>query len=84
MPQVDRGVVKRRAAQLRAKGAARLAAFLGAQVGTRQPILVETEYSGRTAQFALSRFVQKMSPGAIVNAHVVAAEAAHLEVRLAA
>jgi len=84
MPQLERDIVKRRAALLRAKGEARLAAFLGAQIGTRQPILIETEHSGRTAQFALSRFEQKMTPGSIVEAHVIAAQASHLEVRLAA
>ena len=84
MPQLDRDVIKRRAALLRAKGEARLAAFLAGQVGTRQPVLVETERTGRTAQFALSRFEQRMTPGAIVDAHVVAAQASHLEVRLAA
>ena len=84
MPQLEREVVKRRAGLLRAKGEQKLAEFLGRQVGTRQPILVETPHSGRTAQFALSRFEQQMTPGAIVEAHVIAARASHLEVRLAA
>jgi threonylcarbamoyladenosine tRNA methylthiotransferase MtaB len=84
MPQLEREVVKRRAAILRGRGEARLSAFLGSQVGTRQPVLVETEHSGRTAQFALSRFAQKMTPGAIVQAQVIAAQASHLDVRLAA
>jgi threonylcarbamoyladenosine tRNA methylthiotransferase MtaB len=84
MPQLPRDEIKRRAARLRAHGEARLADFLAGQVGTRQPVLVETAHTGRTAQFALSRFAQKMTPGAIVDAHVIGASAAHLDVRLAA
>lgn len=84
MPMLGQDVVKRRAALLRAKGEQRLQAFLSAQVGSMQPVLVETATSGRTAQFALSRFEQHMTPGALVNVNVVAAQASHLDVRLAA
>jgi threonylcarbamoyladenosine tRNA methylthiotransferase MtaB len=84
MPQLPRDVVKARAGLLRARGEERLAAFLASQIGSCQPVLVETAQSGRTAQFALTRFAQNMTPGAIVDAHVVSATASHLEVRLAA
>jgi threonylcarbamoyladenosine tRNA methylthiotransferase MtaB len=84
MPMVEKDIVKRRAALLRAKGEARLQAFLAAQVGSVQPVLIETPTTGRTAQFALSRFEQHMTPGALVNVSVVAAQASHLDVRLAA
>jgi threonylcarbamoyladenosine tRNA methylthiotransferase MtaB len=84
MPMLEKDVIKRRAAVLRAKGEERLSAFLAAQVGSRQPVLVETSSTGRTAQFALTRFEQAMSPGAVVDVHVVAAKPAHLEARLAA
>ena len=84
MPLMERDVIKRRAAVLRVKGEERLSKFLAAQVGSRQPVLVETASTGRTAQFALTRFEQSLTPGAVVDVHVVAARAAHLEARLAA
>ena len=84
MPMLGQDVIKRRAALLRAKGEQRLQNFLASQVGSRQPVLVETPTSGRTAQFALSRFEQHMTPGALVTVDVVAAQASHLDVRLAA
>jgi threonylcarbamoyladenosine tRNA methylthiotransferase MtaB len=84
MPSVERDVIKRRAALLRAKGEERLQSFLSAQVGSTQTVLVETPTTGRTSQFALTRFAQHMTPGALVNAQVIAAQAAHLDVRLAA
>jgi threonylcarbamoyladenosine tRNA methylthiotransferase MtaB len=84
MPMVEKEVIKRRAALLRAKGEQRLQAFLAGQVGSMQPVLVETPTTGRTAQFALSRFEQQMTPGALVNVNVIAAQQAHLDVRLAA
>ncbi len=84
MPMLGQDVIKRRAALLRAKGEQRLQNFLASQVGSQQPVLVETPTSGRTAQFALSRFEQHMTPGALVTVDVVAAQASHLDVRLAA
>lgn len=84
MPQLERDVVKRRAALLRAAGEKRLQDFLRTQVGSTQPVLVETPTTGRTAQFALSRFETRMTPGAVVTVNVVAAQAAHLDVRIAA
>ena len=80
MPEVGRDVVKRRAAMLRAKGEQRLQKFLGAEVGKRHDILVETSSTGRTPQFALARFETEMVPGALVNAKVVAASPTHLHV----
>jgi threonylcarbamoyladenosine tRNA methylthiotransferase MtaB len=84
MPVVPGDVIKRRAALLRARGEQRLQAFLASQVGSTQPVLVETPSTGRTAQFALSRFEHHMAPGALVNVKVVAAQSAHLDVRLSA
>jgi threonylcarbamoyladenosine tRNA methylthiotransferase MtaB len=83
MPPLARDVVKRRAALLRAKGEQHLGEFLAAQVGSTQPVLVETESTGRTPQFALTRFESRMTPGALVKVNVVSAKPAHLDVRLA-
>jgi threonylcarbamoyladenosine tRNA methylthiotransferase MtaB len=84
MPLLDKDVIKRRAALLRAKGEQRLQQFLSAQVGSQQPVLVETANTGRTPHFAMTRFAQRMTPGALVNVDVIGAHAAHLDVRLAA
>ncbi|MBK8769905.1 MAG: tRNA (N(6)-L-threonylcarbamoyladenosine(37)-C(2))-methylthiotransferase MtaB [Rhizobiales bacterium] len=80
MPLLDKAVVKERAALLRNKGAERLAAFLTTQVGSTQDVLVETPQTGRTPHFALARFSQQMTPGAIVRTRVTAASGDGLNV----
>ncbi len=80
MPLLDKAVVKERAALLRNKGAERLAAFLTTQVGSTQDVLVETPHTGRTPHFALARFSQQMTPGAIVRTRVTAASGDGLHV----
>ena len=52
MPQLDRRVVKDRAARLRAKGADALAARLQSLVGSEQDVLMENGGVGRTPCFA--------------------------------
>ncbi len=84
MPLVENAVVKRRAALLRAKGAAQVRQFLAGQIGQVVDVLVETPGMGRTAQFATARFAQMMTPGAIVRTRVVAADDESLHVVLAA
>jgi threonylcarbamoyladenosine tRNA methylthiotransferase MtaB len=82
MPMVEQGVIKRRAALLRAKGEARLQNFLSGEVGTSRDVLVETPNSGRTEHYALAKFETAMVPGAVVKARVMAASATHLQVEL--
>jgi threonylcarbamoyladenosine tRNA methylthiotransferase MtaB len=82
MPQVDKSVIKERAQLLRAKGQERFSRFLNASVGAMQRVLVETKNSGRNEQFATVRFVQDLTPGAIVKVQVTAANASYLEARL--
>ncbi len=67
MPQVDRRVVKARAARLRAAGDAAHARHLSAMVGSVQRILVEREGLGRTEGFALAA-IDSGVPGEIVEA----------------
>ena len=55
MPQIAREVVKRRAELLRAAGAARLKAHLGAQAGKTLRVLTERGGTGRAEDFALVR-----------------------------
>jgi threonylcarbamoyladenosine tRNA methylthiotransferase MtaB len=59
MPQIDRRVVKDRAARLRAKGADALAARLRALVGSEQDILMENGGIGRTPCFAPVRHASR-------------------------
>jgi threonylcarbamoyladenosine tRNA methylthiotransferase MtaB len=84
MPQLEKHVIKERAALLRAKGDAMLDQFLSREVGTTRQVLVETEATGRTEHFAQVKFQSRMAPGAIVTAQVTGRGASHLEARLAA
>ncbi len=52
MPQLDRALVKERAARLRAKGADAAAARMASLVGTTQSVLMEKSGMGRTPCFA--------------------------------
>jgi threonylcarbamoyladenosine tRNA methylthiotransferase MtaB len=52
MPQLERELVKSRAARLRNAAAARRARWLESLVGTVQPVLVEGEGVGHTDSFA--------------------------------
>ncbi len=55
MPQLDRALIKARAARLRAKGDAAYVRHLAAISGTRQKVLVEKPGIGRTESFTLVR-----------------------------
>lgn len=69
MPQLDRSVVKQRAARLRAAGDAAHRRHLDALAGTRQRILVERDGIGRSEGFFLAAIDGGM-PGEIVEAVV--------------
>ena len=84
MPQLEKHVIKERAALLRQKGEQRLDQFLEREVGAMRQVLVETEAMGRTEHFAQVKFQSRMAPGAIVTAEVTGRGASHLEARLAA
>ncbi len=68
MPQLDRGVIKERAARLRARGAAALAAHLGSEQGQVRRILVERNDVGRTEHFTFAEM--RGEPGEIVPARI--------------
>jgi len=70
MPQVARPIVKERAAQLRAKGAASLSRFLDGQAGSEVELLIEQDGVGRTRQFAEMRLPTAVAAGALVRARV--------------
>ena len=84
MPQLEKSIIKTRAAELRAKGQQRLEQFLAAEVGTTRQVLVETEAMGRTEHFAQVKFASRLAPGAIVRMQVTGHGTSHLEASLAA
>jgi threonylcarbamoyladenosine tRNA methylthiotransferase MtaB len=80
MPQVPGAIVKQRAAQLREKGRAVLAAYLSRQRGCLVDVLVEGDGKGRTPQFAEVAIegIGSSSAGSVVQARVTSAEPARL------
>ena len=70
MPQVDGRTVKRRAARLRAAGAAQVARHLAAQIAKTHRVLMESPLMGRTEQFAEVRFAVPQPEGSIVDARI--------------
>ncbi|WPZ15801.1 tRNA (N(6)-L-threonylcarbamoyladenosine(37)-C(2))-methylthiotransferase MtaB [Nitratireductor rhodophyticola] len=69
MPQLDRALVKERAARLRAVGDAAYARHLASLDGTRQRILIERPGLGRTEGFTLAA-LEGGQPGQIVEARI--------------
>ncbi len=72
MPQLDRAIIKERAARLRAKGEAVLARHLSAQVGKTLRVLTEFSPIGHTEQFTLVRFPLAPAPGRIIDVRMAA------------
>ena len=70
MPAVDGGAIRERAAELRAAGDARRAAYLGSRVGQRERVLVERGDMGRTEGFAEVRFAEPQEQGNILDVTV--------------
>jgi len=78
MPQVPKAVRKERAASLREAGEARVAAYLGAQIGTTQQVLLERPDMGRTEGFAEVAFAAARTPGEIAEVRLTGASAGRL------
>jgi threonylcarbamoyladenosine tRNA methylthiotransferase MtaB len=72
MPQLDRAVVKERAARLRERGARALRQFLDTEVGATRRVLIEAEAQGRTEQFTQVSLAAMAAPGAIVDVGIAA------------
>ncbi|SPJ22992.1 tRNA (N(6)-L-threonylcarbamoyladenosine(37)-C(2))-methylthiotransferase MtaB [Palleronia abyssalis] len=70
MPQLDGGVVKDRAARLRAAGEQAVAAHLNAQVGRTHRVLMESPRMGRTEQFAEVAFDSDRIEGRTVETRI--------------
>jgi threonylcarbamoyladenosine tRNA methylthiotransferase MtaB len=70
MPQVERSLVKERAARLRRKGAEVMSSYLDAQAGSEVEVLMEREGLGRTRHFAEIDLSARIPAGAILRARV--------------
>ena len=70
MPQVERRIVKERAARLRDKGAGMLSRFLDRHTNSEVQLLVEKGGVGRTPQFAEMRVPAAIPAGTLVRARV--------------
>ncbi|MEZ5839158.1 MAG: tRNA (N(6)-L-threonylcarbamoyladenosine(37)-C(2))-methylthiotransferase MtaB [Hyphomicrobiales bacterium] len=70
MPQLDRGLIKARAARLREAGAAALSRHLDGEIGQTRRILVERDGVGRTERFTPSEIVGGRA-GEIIAARIV-------------
>ncbi len=74
MPQLDGGLIKARAAELRAKGDAALAAHLHSHVGRSADVLIEKPGFGRLADFAPVAFAGIGQAGDILSMHLDASD----------
>ncbi len=70
MPQVNGAAIRERAARLREKGAQVLERHMRAQVGSAQPILMESETRGRTPHFTPIDMAVPSAAGEIIAARV--------------
>ena len=71
MPQMDRSIIKERAARLRSRGELAVQNHLAAQIGLEHNILIENERMGRTEGFSEVLFNKDQIKGSIVNAKIV-------------
>ncbi len=67
MPQLPKAEVRQRAALLRAKGDAAMAAFLAGRVGRPAAVLVEEDGFGHCEHYLPVRFATEARPGTIVG-----------------
>ncbi|SEJ36380.1 threonylcarbamoyladenosine tRNA methylthiotransferase MtaB [Sphingobium sp. AP50] len=75
MPQVDRAMIKARAARLRDACATRRDDWLRSLIGTSQSVLVERSgMTGHAENFAPVRFASAQAPSSIVRATITALE----------
>jgi threonylcarbamoyladenosine tRNA methylthiotransferase MtaB len=77
MPQLDKALIKARAAALREKGQAALVRYLDSQIGTTQTILLERDGKGRLNSFAEIQ-VAGGEAGTLIEAHITARAEGHL------
>lgn len=79
MPQVQKPLIKERAAQLRKEGQRNLEKTLLRFVGHEVSVLLETENEGHSEHFLKVHFSEAHTPGTIVKARAVKAQASFLQ-----
>ena len=72
MPQLERAIVKERAARLREHGARALRQHLDAEVGATRQVLIEAEAQGRTEHFTQVSLATPAEPGMILDLKITA------------
>ncbi len=70
MPQLEKGVIKERAARLRAKGQERLQSYMASLEGQAVELLMERDQMGRAENFMEVMLEGPYQPGAIIRAKV--------------
>ncbi len=83
MPQVERALVKERAARLRATGLRLHHAHLDSMIGTQQSLLVENNGLAHTENFTLAA-VPGLTPRTFVQAMITGHNGKHLDMQLMA
>jgi threonylcarbamoyladenosine tRNA methylthiotransferase MtaB len=83
MPQLDRALVKARAAELRAVAERLQAMHLASRVGTRQKLLVERNEMAHTEDFTLVA-APGMTPGSLIEVLIGGHNGRHLTIASAA
>ena len=83
MPQLDRALVKARAAELRAIAERLQAVHLASRVGTRQKLLVERNEMAHTEDFTLVA-APGMTPGSLIEVSIGGHNGRHLTIASAA
>ena len=80
MPQLDRSVIKARAASLRAAGQAALNRHLDQKIGSETDVLIERETSGRLADFTPVQFDQiSAEAGRPIRARIIGHDTTRLK-----
>jgi threonylcarbamoyladenosine tRNA methylthiotransferase MtaB len=83
MPQIERKLIKERAARLREAASNHKANWLASLVGSRHRVLVENDgQTGHTENFAPARLAQPAVPGSVAEAVAVSSDGAALSMRL--
>lgn len=78
MPQVEKSLIKERAARLREAGAQQLRKFLESNVGKKRQVIVEQKGIGRTEHFAAVKLDSDFSVGSLANITVTGVEGERL------
>ena len=74
MPQVPGGLIRERAARLRAVGAMLRRTWLAGQIGKTAAVLIERDGAGRSEHYARVHFANRNEPGTIVTARISGAD----------